>query len=142
MIFRRRKMTLYYYSLNKLLILYFFFVYRQKKRASKHPEKSSMKMARLSVNISDKIPDVAPHKPPKVCITTVSPQITCHLCKGYLIDATTIVECLHSCKYYLFFSIFMRHNNPVRQSLSGNFSPITYLARRSRYVLHKKFFYW
>lgn len=24
--------------------------------------------------------------------------ISCHLCKGYLIDATTIVECLHSCE--------------------------------------------
>ncbi|KAI7693494.1 Polycomb group RING finger protein 1 [Sarcoptes scabiei] len=24
--------------------------------------------------------------------------ISCYLCKGYLIDATTIIECLHSCK--------------------------------------------
>lgn len=49
--------------------------------------------------VSAKLADVAPHKPPKVSLQTVSAQITCHLCKGYLIDATTIVECLHSCKY-------------------------------------------
>lgn len=28
--------------------------------------------------------------------------ITCHLCQGYLIDATTIIECLHSCKLSLY----------------------------------------
>ncbi|XP_037037827.1 polycomb group protein Psc [Bradysia coprophila] len=39
---------------------------------------------------------VNPHKPIKVLLKTVSQQITCFLCKGYLIDATTIVECLHS----------------------------------------------
>lgn len=42
-----------------------------------------------------------PHKPIKVLLKTVSQQITCFLCKGYLIDATTIVECLHSCKLVL-----------------------------------------
>ena len=26
-------------------------------------------------------------------------HIMCVLCGGYLVDATTIVECLHSCKY-------------------------------------------
>lgn len=38
-------------------------------------------------------------KPRKVLLSSVNPYITCGLCKGYLIDATTIVECLHSCKY-------------------------------------------
>lgn len=50
------------------------------------------------VSISEKIADIEPHKKPKVSLKTVNPQITCNLCKGYLIDATTIVECLHSCK--------------------------------------------
>lgn len=45
---------------------------------------------------------VVPHKPIKVLLNTVSQQITCFLCKGYLIDATTIVECLHSCKFVYF----------------------------------------
>lgn len=34
----------------------------------------------------------------KVLLNTVIPFITCNLCRGYLIDATTIVECLHTCK--------------------------------------------
>lgn len=37
--------------------------------------------------------------PKKIQLKTVNPHITCNLCSGYLIDATTIVECLHSCKY-------------------------------------------
>ncbi|KAJ6643773.1 Polycomb group protein Psc, partial [Pseudolycoriella hygida] len=54
----------------------------------------------LPVNMAEakenKAVAVDPHKPIKVLLKTVSPQITCSLCKGYLIDATTIVECLHS----------------------------------------------
>jgi len=35
----------------------------------------------------------------KVKLSEVNEQITCGLCKGYLIDATTILECLHTfCK--------------------------------------------
>lgn len=30
---------------------------------------------------------------------SLNPHLICVLCGGYLIDATTIVECLHSCKY-------------------------------------------
>lgn len=48
---------------------------------------------------AERITDIAPHKPPKVSLKTLSAEITCSLCEGYLIDATTIVECLHSCKY-------------------------------------------
>ncbi|KAL1374643.1 hypothetical protein pipiens_004855 [Culex pipiens pipiens] len=39
---------------------------------------------------------VSPYKPSKIHLSSVNPYITCNLCKGYLIDATTIVECLHS----------------------------------------------
>ncbi|XP_050323360.1 polycomb group protein Psc [Bactrocera neohumeralis] len=35
-------------------------------------------------------------KPRKVLLSVMNPHIICHLCTGYLIDATTIVECLHS----------------------------------------------
>ncbi len=31
-------------------------------------------------------------------ITDLNSYLTCYLCKGYLIDAATITECLHSCK--------------------------------------------
>lgn len=33
----------------------------------------------------------------------LNPHIMCALCAGYLVDATTIIECLHSCKYKLHF---------------------------------------
>uniref|UniRef100_A0A1B0DFU4 Uncharacterized protein n=1 Tax=Phlebotomus papatasi TaxID=29031 RepID=A0A1B0DFU4_PHLPP len=32
----------------------------------------------------------------KVPLKDVNECITCHICKGYIIDATTIVECCHS----------------------------------------------
>ncbi|KAJ3645441.1 hypothetical protein Zmor_023097 [Zophobas morio] len=35
----------------------------------------------------------------KIKIKTLNPYITCNICKGYLIDATAITECLHTfCK--------------------------------------------
>ncbi|CAG06146.1 unnamed protein product, partial [Tetraodon nigroviridis] len=38
-------------------------------------------------------------QPSRIQITDLNPNLTCPLCAGYLIDATTIVECLHSfCK--------------------------------------------
>ena len=37
----------------------------------------------------------------KVRLKTVNVHITCFLCKGYLIDATTITECLHTCEYLI-----------------------------------------
>lgn len=35
----------------------------------------------------------------RVKLKTVNTHITCTLCRGYLIEATTITECLHTCKY-------------------------------------------
>ncbi|XP_076001757.1 polycomb complex protein BMI-1-like [Genypterus blacodes] len=38
-------------------------------------------------------------QPNRIKITDLNPHLTCPLCAGYFIDATTIVECLHSfCK--------------------------------------------
>lgn len=34
----------------------------------------------------------------KRLISELNSYITCKLCKGYFIDATTIIECLHTCK--------------------------------------------
>lgn len=32
-------------------------------------------------------------------ISTLNPYITCSICQGYLIDATTVIDCLHTfCK--------------------------------------------
>lgn len=36
---------------------------------------------------------------PLVKLTDVNPYILCVLCRGYIVDATSIAECLHSCEY-------------------------------------------
>lgn len=33
----------------------------------------------------------------KPLIKELNEHIVCPLCRGYLVDATTLVECLHSC---------------------------------------------
>jgi hypothetical protein len=45
------------------------------------------------------------YKTGKILLDDVNPYITCHICKGYLIKATTIVECLHTFCH----SCLMRH---------------------------------
>lgn len=34
----------------------------------------------------------------KIKLWDINAHITCRLCNGYLIDATTVTECLHTCK--------------------------------------------
>ena len=34
----------------------------------------------------------------RVPMLEVNPHVMCVLCGGYFIDATTIIECLHSCE--------------------------------------------
>ncbi|EEB14815.1 polycomb complex protein bmi-1, putative [Pediculus humanus corporis] len=34
----------------------------------------------------------------KIKLREVNRHLVCRLCRGYYIDATTIAECLHSCK--------------------------------------------
>ena len=46
----------------------------------------------LNININNS------NKKRKILLKEVNEFITCVLCKGYLIDATTITECLHTCK--------------------------------------------
>lgn len=35
----------------------------------------------------------------KIQLKTLNKHITCKICRGYFIDATTVTECLHTCKY-------------------------------------------
>ena len=46
-------------------------------------------------------------------LTALNPHIMCNLCKGYLVDPVTVVECLHSCKcvYYYSVSLLKRSKN-------------------------------
>lgn len=34
----------------------------------------------------------------KIRLSTLNNHITCEICGGYFIDATTVTECLHTCK--------------------------------------------
>lgn len=49
------------------------------------------------------------YKSQKVLLGDVHPYIICNLCKGYLIEATTIVECLHTCKCYFLYFYYTLH---------------------------------
>lgn len=40
----------------------------------------------------------------RIKLKTLNSHITCKICRGYLIDATTVTECLHTCKYQDIFS--------------------------------------
>lgn len=42
----------------------------------------------------------------RVCLAKLNEQLTCKLCGGYFIDATTIIECLHSCTVSFYYVIY------------------------------------
>lgn len=68
------------------------------KRRKGRPPKSALtlKASAKAKNAAAKCPAT---QQSKVLLDNVIPFITCNLCKGYLVDATTIVECLHTCKW-------------------------------------------
>ncbi len=49
------------------------------------------------VKVKMEVDEDEPEKPR--ALTTFNPLMTCILCGGYFVDATTIVECLDTCKY-------------------------------------------
>ena len=55
----------------------------------------------LSASRRDLLSLKLPEMQRTVKLRELSPFITCYLCNGYLIEATTITECLHTCKYIL-----------------------------------------
>ena len=36
----------------------------------------------------------------KIDICDINLHVVCSLCAGYFIDATTVTECLHTCKFF------------------------------------------
>lgn len=48
-------------------------------------------------------------------IRELNPFMTCGLCEGYLIDATTITECLHTCKFIEFVSVSLYDYSDIEQ---------------------------
>lgn len=49
-----------------------------------------------------KLPKLPLTEEPRPLLKDINHLLTCILCNGYFVDATTIVECLHTCKYYCF----------------------------------------
>ncbi|CAF0915866.1 unnamed protein product [Brachionus calyciflorus] len=65
----------------------------------------------------------------KYLITDVNSFITCVLCKGYLIDATTITECLHTfCKKCIVEYLEENTNCPICDTLLHQSHPLLYIA--------------
>lgn len=55
--------------------------------------------SKLSMPVPTNYPETDGCKNSRALCTELNEFISCIICKGYLIDATTVVECLHSCKY-------------------------------------------
>ena len=67
-------------------------------------------------------------------IVELNPLLTCYLCKGYIIDATTVIECLHSFCKTCIVSYLDNHNTcPVCDVLLHKTRP--QCAIRSDYAL-------
>ncbi|KAJ8317444.1 hypothetical protein KUTeg_005348, partial [Tegillarca granosa] len=65
----------------------------------------------------------------KVKLKTVNPHITCVLCKGYLIDATTITECLHTfCKTCLVKFLEEKNTCPICGIVIHQSHPMNYIS--------------
>ena len=52
--------------------------------------------------------------------------IVCSVCNGYIVDATTVTECLHSCELF---------RNRMFDTFTGLFNKMTYIN-------HDFFLYW
>lgn len=41
----------------------------------------------------------------RIKLKTLNEHIVCAICSGYLVDATTVTECLHTCKLFNYINI-------------------------------------
>jgi Zinc finger, C3HC4 type (RING finger) len=78
-------------------------VVAQPKSEPKIIEKVSSEAAAATATLP--LSSAAGYRSEKISLDAVHPYITCFLCRGYLIKATTIVECLHTYCH----SCLMRH---------------------------------
>jgi len=65
-------------------------------------------------------------------ISNLNDHLVCPICHGYVINATTITECLHTCKSTFCKSCIVKHlqtrnNCPVCLSIIPNSAPLSYL---------------
>ncbi|CAH8547830.1 unnamed protein product [Heterobilharzia americana] len=65
------------------------------------------------------------HRVSDVPVVLFNPYLTCSLCRGYLIDATTIVECLHSfCRSCILTYLKINTTCPVCETLLHKTKPL------------------
>ncbi|XP_015793332.1 polycomb group RING finger protein 3 [Tetranychus urticae] len=64
-----------------------------------------------------------------ISLKYLNPHITCNICKGYLIDATTVTECLHTfCKSCLVKHLEERNTCPSCHLIIHQSHPLNYIA--------------
>lgn len=65
----------------------------------------------------------------RVCLKNINPCISCGLCKGYLVEATTIVECLHTfCKTCIVKYLSKKNDCPTCKQFIHYSYPLDYIA--------------
>ncbi|XP_023227698.1 polycomb group RING finger protein 3 [Centruroides vittatus] len=65
----------------------------------------------------------------RIRLKTLNPYITCKICKGYLIDATTVTECLHTfCKSCLVKHLEDNNTCPTCEIVIHQSHPLQYIS--------------
>ncbi|XP_055930024.1 polycomb group RING finger protein 3-like isoform X1 [Argiope bruennichi] len=65
----------------------------------------------------------------RIRLKTLNPHITCKICKGYLIDATTVIECLHTfCKSCLVKHLEDNNTCPTCEIVIHQSHPLQYIS--------------
>lgn len=50
----------------------------------------------------------------RIKLHTLNKHITCEICSGYFIDATTVTECLHTCKFsFAVLNVLVLHDGEI-----------------------------
>ncbi|CAG4968217.1 unnamed protein product [Colias eurytheme] len=97
--------------------------------SNKQTEKKVVKMTTQSNNA------VVPHR---TLLGEVNEHITCPLCRGYYIDATTIVECLHSfCRSCIIKHLQVKKYCPVCEMMINSAKPNIKLDKALQDIVYK-----
>ncbi|GIX91891.1 polycomb group RING finger protein 3 [Caerostris darwini] len=65
----------------------------------------------------------------RIRLKTLNPHITCKICRGYLIDATTVIECLHTfCKSCLVKHLEDNNTCPTCEIVIHQSHPLQYIS--------------
>ncbi|XP_018318400.1 polycomb group protein Psc-like isoform X2 [Agrilus planipennis] len=77
-------------------------------------------------------------KPEKIRLVEINSHLTCYLCKGYFIDATTISECLHSfCRSCLIKFLQDNSHCPICEVLINKAKPNIKLDKTLQDIVYK-----